>query len=56
MDLTSRNLPRLCVKMELKPMLLHFAPYSKDEIADILKKRLTIVSKIVHCQLLNIIT
>ncbi|KAK6623301.1 hypothetical protein RUM43_009153 [Polyplax serrata] len=40
MDLTDRNLPRLCGKVELKPRLLHFVPYSKDEITEILKKRL----------------
>lgn len=45
MDLTDRNLPRLCGKVELKPRLLHFVPYSKDEITEILKKRLMDVSE-----------
>ncbi|KAL0273883.1 UNVERIFIED_CONTAM: hypothetical protein PYX00_006458 [Menopon gallinae] len=39
-DLTDRILPRLCAKVELKPTLLHFSPYSKDQIKEILSHRL----------------
>lgn len=40
LDLTDRLLPRLQARCELKPTLLHFQPYSKEEILDILKGRL----------------
>lgn len=43
-DLTDRILPRLCAKVELKPTLIHFSPYSKDQIKDILSHRLAEVS------------
>lgn len=41
MDLTDRLLPRLCAKVELKPILMHFAPYSKEQITKILSQRLS---------------
>ncbi|KYM93090.1 Cell division control protein 6 like protein [Atta colombica] len=40
LDLTDRILPRLQARCELKPMLMHFAPYSKQQIFDIISTRL----------------
>lgn len=40
LDLTDRMLPRLQARCELKPKLLHFAPYSKSQIVNILTSRL----------------
>lgn len=40
LDLTDRILPRLQAKCEMKPELLHFAPYSKQQIVDIITKKL----------------
>ncbi|CAL7935755.1 unnamed protein product [Xylocopa violacea] len=40
LDLTDRILPRLQVKCELKPKLMHFAPYTKQQISNILCERL----------------
>ncbi|KAL5005832.1 hypothetical protein ScPMuIL_016990 [Solemya velum] len=40
LDLTDRILPRLQARPKCKPELLNFAPYSKDQIASILKDRL----------------
>lgn len=40
LDLTDRTLPRLQAKCELKPMLMHFAPYTKKQIVDIFTSRL----------------
>lgn len=40
LDLTDRILPRLQARCELKPKLMHFAPYSKQQIVDIIGQRL----------------
>lgn len=40
LDLTDRLLTRLNSTCELKPKLLHFAPYNKQQIIDIFKQRL----------------
>lgn len=40
LDLTDRMLTRLNTKCELKPKLMHFAPYNKQQIIDIFKQRL----------------
>lgn len=40
LDLTDRMLPRLNAKCELKPKLLHFASYSKQQIENIIIERL----------------
>jgi len=40
LDLTDRTLPRLQARCELKPKLLHFAPYSKEQIVKIFTSRL----------------
>lgn len=40
LDLTDRLLTRLNTKCELKPKLLHFPSYTKDQIIDIFKSRL----------------
>lgn len=40
LDLTDRMLTRLNTACELKPKLLHFAPYNKQQIIDIFKQRL----------------
>ncbi|XP_029204190.2 cell division control protein 6 homolog isoform X1 [Acropora millepora] len=41
LDLTDRILPRLQARPKCKPKLLHFAPYTKDQIVKILQDRLT---------------
>lgn len=41
LDLTDRVLPRLQLRTECKPKLLHFSPYSKDQIVKILTARLS---------------
>lgn len=41
LDLTDRILPRLQARCELKPMLMHFAPYTKQQIFDIISARLS---------------
>lgn len=40
LDLTDRILPRLQAKCELRPKLMHFAPYTKQQIVEIFKSRL----------------
>lgn len=45
LDLTDRVLPRLKAKINFQPVLVPFAPYSKQQIIDILKERLTEVRK-----------
>ena len=40
LDLTVRVLPRLQVSLEYKPTLLHYPPYTKQQIIDILAARL----------------
>lgn len=40
LDLTDRCLSRLHAKCELKPRLMHFAPYTKEQIVGIFKARL----------------
>jgi cell division control protein 6 len=40
LDLTDRILPRLQARLDLRPRLLHFAPYTKLEIVNILTERL----------------
>lgn len=44
LDLTDRILPRLQARLDLRPRLLHFAPYTKLEIINILTERLKQVS------------
>ncbi|XP_028132368.1 cell division control protein 6 homolog [Diabrotica virgifera virgifera] len=40
LDLTDRILPRLQARCELKPTLMHFAPYTKPQIIEIFTSRL----------------
>ncbi|GLV38605.1 Cdc6 [Carabus blaptoides fortunei] len=40
LDLTDRVLPRLQARCDLKPKLMHFAPYSKQQIVEIIADRL----------------
>ncbi|XP_023017321.2 cell division cycle 6 [Leptinotarsa decemlineata] len=40
LDLTDRILPRLQARCELKPTLMHFAPYTKQQIIEIFTSRL----------------
>ncbi|PSN37791.1 hypothetical protein C0J52_13365 [Blattella germanica] len=40
LDLTDRILPRLQARLDLKPSLLHFPPYTKMQIVDILVERI----------------
>ncbi|KAK9308759.1 hypothetical protein QLX08_001367 [Tetragonisca angustula] len=40
LDLTDRILPRLQARCELKPKLMHFSPYTKQEICNIISDRL----------------
>ncbi|KAJ8916261.1 hypothetical protein NQ315_016401 [Exocentrus adspersus] len=40
LDLTDRILPRLQARCELKPTLMHFAPYTKQQIVEIFTSRL----------------
>ncbi|XP_045179297.2 cell division control protein 6 homolog isoform X2 [Mercenaria mercenaria] len=40
LDLTDRVLPRLQARPDCKPKLLNFAPYTKDQIATIIKDRI----------------
>ncbi|KAH8239748.1 hypothetical protein KR032_007492 [Drosophila birchii] len=40
LDLTDRTLTRLNARCELKPKLMHFPPYSKQQIVEIFKSRL----------------
>lgn len=44
LDLTDRVLPRLQAQLELKPTLLNFVPYTKDQIVEIIENRLEQVS------------
>ncbi|RVE76700.1 hypothetical protein OJAV_G00011280 [Oryzias javanicus] len=44
LDLTDRILPRLQARLLCRPLLLHFAPYSRDELTAIVKDRLAQVS------------
>ena len=41
LDLTDRILPRLQSHVRCRPQLLHFPPYSKDQIVTILQGRIT---------------
>ncbi|XP_078493648.1 cell division control protein 6 homolog [Ciona intestinalis] len=41
LDLTDRILPRLQARLECKPKLLNFKPYSKDQLANILQARIS---------------
>lgn len=40
LDLTDRLLPRLKAKLLLAPQLLHFAPYTKQQLMNIFNTRL----------------
>lgn len=40
LDLTDRILPRLKTKLQLAPQLLHFAPYTKQQLLNIFSQRL----------------
>lgn len=40
LDLTDRILPRLQARCELKPKLMHFPPYTKQQICNIISERL----------------
>lgn len=40
LDLTDRILPRLQARCELKPKLMHFSPYTRQQISDIISERL----------------
>jgi cell division control protein 6 len=40
LDLTDRILPRLQARCELKPQLMHFAPYTKQQLVEIFTSRL----------------
>jgi len=40
LDLTDRILPRLQARCELRPELMHFAPYTKQQIIEIFTERL----------------
>ncbi|XP_076243224.1 cell division cycle 6 [Calliopsis andreniformis] len=40
LDLTDRMLPRLQARCDLKPRLMHFAPYTKQQICSIISERL----------------
>ena len=40
LDLTNRVLPRLATTLPVQPILIHFAPYTKQQILDIIKDRL----------------
>ena len=40
LDLTDRTLPRLTTRAHCKPILLHFPPYSREEIVAILEERM----------------
>ena len=41
LDLTDRILPRLLARPECKPQLLHFPPYSREQIIKVLQDRLS---------------
>lgn len=41
LDLTDRVLPRMHLRPECKPQLLHFSPYTKDQIVKVLTARLS---------------
>ena len=40
LDLTDRVLPRWQAKLEILPTLIHFPPYSREEIMEIISDRL----------------
>ncbi|KAM6238662.1 cell division control protein 6 homolog isoform 2-T2 [Porphyrio hochstetteri] len=40
LDLTDRSLPRLSARPDSGPHLLHFAPYTRDQLSTILRERL----------------
>ncbi|XP_014830276.1 PREDICTED: cell division control protein 6 homolog [Poecilia mexicana] len=44
LDLTDRILPRLQAQTHCRPLLLHFAPYSRQELSAIIQDRLSKVS------------
>jgi len=48
LDLTDRVLPRLHIKAHCRPKLVHFAPYTRNEITAILDSRLAQVSTIIN--------
>ncbi|KAJ4918388.1 hypothetical protein JOQ06_003972 [Pogonophryne albipinna] len=41
LDLTDRILPRLQARPQCRPLLLHFPPYSRQELSDIVQDRLS---------------
>ncbi|MEQ2163034.1 AAA ATPase [Goodea atripinnis] len=45
LDLTHRILPRLQAQPHFRPLLLHFPPYSRQELATIIQDRLTKVTE-----------
>ncbi|KAM8878696.1 cell division control protein 6 homolog isoform 2-T2 [Spinachia spinachia] len=49
LDLTDRILPRLQARPHCRPLLLHFPPYSRQELADIVQDRLAGVSRVPCC-------
>lgn len=50
LDLTDRMLPRLEANVSLKPTLMNFAPYSKQQILDIISKKLEQVRNVLFPQ------
>ena len=44
LDLTDRVLPRLQARLDIHPTLMHFAPYTRQQIIDIITDRLKQVS------------
>lgn len=51
LDLTDRVLPRLQAQLELKPTLLNFVPYTKDQIVEIIENRLEQIKESGQCML-----
>ncbi|VDP09688.1 unnamed protein product [Soboliphyme baturini] len=47
LDLVDKLLPKLKLTAELKPQLLHFQPYNKDEVLCILRHRLSETAEII---------
>jgi len=41
LDLTDRTLPRLQTRPNFRPQILNFPPYSKDEMIEVITKRLS---------------
>lgn len=46
LDLTDRTLPFLQIRSELKPKLMHFSPYTKQQIVEIFMERLKDLNKV----------